>query len=70
MTFNSDPFHPFHKTEWGRSDDYDPEGADWIQVSTIGSDFEQQMDRNREDHFRHRHILSRGPWTHGPAPKE
>lgn len=55
---------------YGRSDDYDPEGAEWASFSVMGSAFEEEMDiRSSPARWRHRHYFERGPWGQGRAPQ-
>lgn len=58
--------------DYARPDaDYDPEGAEWHDVTTAGSDHEIQIDLARPDHFRHRFPQHFGPWIEGrPESKE
>ncbi len=48
--------------------DYDPEGIDWLTVTTIGSSVETQVDKNRLGHYRHRDTHVLGPWREGLLP--
>lgn len=57
------------KTDYSRSDDYDPEGAEWMSHTIIGSVYEEEIDiRSRTPNFRHRNFFDKGPWKKGPAP--
>jgi len=56
------------KQDWSRDDDYDPDGADWMDTTGVGVIYQTQVDRVRAGHWRWRHIGTRGPWTRGQAP--
>jgi hypothetical protein len=53
-------------------DDFDYEGAEWIDVTVIGSRWEEQLDsRSAHDMMRHRpYFEPTTPWKRGPAPKD
>lgn len=56
-------------SSYSRSDDYDPEGAEWISYTVVGSEYEEEIDiRSRVPHYRHRNFFNTGPWIKGPAP--
>ena len=56
------------KDDWETIDDYDPEDANWIDLTTLGSDYEVQIDVDRENHYRHRERSFGSPWKEGNAP--
>lgn len=55
--------------EHTRPDDYDPDAAEWIDVTTVCSSFQIEMDVTRAGHYRHRNPRALGPWVRG-LPKE
>lgn len=56
--------------DWEHENDYDRDGADWRDATVLGSVFQQQIDINGKDHWRHRNILARGPWKRGQVQKQ
>lgn len=43
-------------------DDFDFDGADWMDVSCIGQVYELQVDFNELERWRHRFPAQFGPW--------
>lgn len=56
--------------DWYTDDDYAPEDANWLAHNTLGGDYDEEMDLNREGHWRHRLRKFGSPWKKGPAPRE
>ncbi|WNL50765.1 hypothetical protein RPALISO_178 [Ruegeria phage RpAliso] len=56
---------PHGHQDWQRPDDYDPEDAHWVDVTRIGSAYQEEMDLSREGHYRHRNVMSFGAWQKG-----
>lgn len=58
-----------------REEDYDVPGADWIDVTTMGSTYEEQTDKSRSaGAWRHRRRAvgtePNLPWKRGCAPAQ
>lgn len=60
----------YGRQDWVHGDDYDYDGAEWIDVTVVSSDYQQQVDISRADHYRHRSIATLGPWIKGMAPDQ
>lgn len=65
----SDRFLSPPHTDYETSDDYAPGGANWVDVSRIGSNFQEEVDTNRSGHYRHRDRGRVSPWVCGIAPE-
>ena len=55
------------------SSGFDIDGARWVEITTVGSAFEEELDVSRENgKFRHRRRAKgadfHGPWIEGRAP--
>jgi hypothetical protein len=55
------------KTNYTTEQDYDPDDVDWLEITRIGSVYEEQVARDR-DLWRHRDAMNYGPWVRGQAP--
>ncbi len=50
--------------------DYDPDGANWVDITRLGSPWDEQIDIAVEGHYRHRKALTSEPWRKGAAPHD
>lgn len=51
-----------------RDFDHHNPAAEWIDITTLGSDYEEQMDARRFGQYRHRPAFSNLPWRDGRRP--
>jgi hypothetical protein len=56
--------------DWETEVDYDPGGAEWLEHTAIGSNYQCQVDMARPSHYRHRKREFGSPWTKGLPPDE
>lgn len=52
-------------TNYDNVDDYNPPEIRWIDITTLGSVYQVQVDMNNAQHFRHRNVSLYGPWIKG-----
>ncbi len=65
----SKDYDPF-ELDWTRDDDYNPEGAEWRDATTVqqAGTYQVEIDVMAQGHFRHRSRLGNGPWKQGLPP--
>ena len=51
--------------DYRHRDDYDPDGAEWLDVPTIALPYVLQIDIAHVLHYRHRDATTTGPWVEG-----
>lgn len=48
--------------EYTHPDDYNPPDAEWIDITTIGSEFRTELDLQERSHKRQRKLGTLDPW--------
>jgi hypothetical protein len=54
-------------SDWQHPHDYNPQNAEWHDATKLGSAYQEQIDNNKANHWRHRNVAERGPWKKGEA---
>jgi hypothetical protein len=55
--------------DWSTPDDFDKEGADWVETSVVGSPYQVEADINSAT-WRHRERRLGSSWQEGLPPKD